>query len=80
MRQNKKNGQRFNMLSGTVRFYNETKGYGFIKPEGGGEDAFVHATVVKRSGLERLETGQQVNYETGQGPDGRTRATEVRTQ
>jgi len=52
------------MASGTVKFYNETKGYGFIEPTDGGNDVFVHATALKRSGLETLAQGQQVSFET----------------
>ncbi|MEM6681950.1 MAG: cold-shock protein [Pseudomonadota bacterium] len=52
------------MASGTVKFYNETKGYGFIEPEDGGNDVFVHATALKRSGMETLAQGQRVSFET----------------
>ncbi|MEM7570704.1 MAG: cold-shock protein [Pseudomonadota bacterium] len=52
------------MPSGTVKFYNETKGYGFIEPEEGGNDVFVHATALERSGMGPLQQGQKVSYET----------------
>ena len=52
------------MTPGTVKFYNETKGYGFIEPDGGGKDVFVHATALERSGITSLSEGQKVNYET----------------
>ncbi|MEL6751623.1 MAG: cold-shock protein [Pseudomonadota bacterium] len=52
------------MTPGTVKFYNETKGYGFIEPESGGKDVFVHATALERCGLSTLSEGQKVNYET----------------
>ena len=52
------------MTSGTVKFYNETKGYGFISPDGGGKDVFVHATALERAGLRGLVEGQKVSFET----------------
>ena len=52
------------MTSGTVKFYNEVKGYGFIEPEGGGKDVFVHATALERCGLSTLAEGQKVQFET----------------
>jgi CspA family cold shock protein len=51
------------MLSGTVKWYNETKGYGFIQPEDGGKDVFVHATALERAGLRGLREGQKVTFE-----------------
>jgi cold shock protein len=51
------------MLSGTVKWYNETKGYGFIQPDDGGKDVFVHATALERAGLRGLHEGQKVTYE-----------------
>ena len=58
---------------GTVKFFNKTKGFGFIKPEQGGKDVFVHVTAVERSGLETLEEGMNVSFDTepdkhGKGP------------
>ncbi|WP_375460836.1 cold-shock protein [uncultured Enterovirga sp.] len=52
------------MDTGTVKFYNETKGYGFISPDGGGKDVFVHATALERAGLRSLAEGQKVSFET----------------
>ncbi|MGI9355592.1 MAG: cold-shock protein [Rhizobiaceae bacterium] len=52
------------MTPGTVKFYNETKGYGFIEPDGGGKDVFVHATALERSGMTTLSEGQKVSFET----------------
>jgi CspA family cold shock protein len=52
------------MTNGTVKFYNETKGYGFISPDGGGKDVFVHATALERAGLGALVEGQKVSFET----------------
>jgi CspA family cold shock protein len=51
------------MTTGTVKFFNEGKGYGFIAPDGGGNDAFVHITAVERSGLQTLKENQRVSYE-----------------
>ena len=51
------------MPIGTVKFFNEQKGYGFIAPEGGGQDAFVHITAVERAGMRSLVEGQKVSYE-----------------
>ncbi len=52
------------MTNGTVKFYNEVKGYGFIAPDGGGKDVFVHATALERAGLGALAEGQKVVFET----------------
>jgi CspA family cold shock protein len=59
--------------SGTVKFYNAQKGYGFIKPDDGGKDVFVHVTAVERSGIANLDEGMRVSFETepdkrGKGP------------
>jgi CspA family cold shock protein len=51
------------MATGTVKFFNTTKGYGFIQPEDGGKDVFVHITAVQRAGLTGLAEGQKVSYE-----------------
>ena len=51
------------MTIGTVKFFNDSKGYGFIAPDGGGTDFFVHATAVERSGIGSLNEGQRVNFE-----------------
>jgi CspA family cold shock protein len=52
------------MASGTVKFYNEQKGYGFIQPDDGGKDVFVHATALERAGMGSLSEGQKVSFET----------------
>lgn len=52
------------MASGTVKFYNEQKGYGFIQPDDGSKDVFVHATALERAGMGSLSEGQKVNFET----------------
>lgn len=51
------------MPIGTVKFFNEQKGYGFIAPEGGGNDAFVHISAVERAGMATLQKDQRVSYE-----------------
>ena len=51
------------MPTGTVKWFNTTKGYGFIAPDDGGKDVFVHATAVERSGIGTLNEGQRVNFE-----------------
>lgn len=54
------------MQTGTVKFYNETKGYGFIQPDAGGKDVFVHATALQRAGLIGLQEGQKVSFDTAE--------------
>jgi CspA family cold shock protein len=51
------------MPTGTVKWFNETKGYGFIQPDNGGKDVFVHVSAVERSGMRGLAEGQKVSYE-----------------
>lgn len=51
------------MANGTVKWFNETKGYGFIQPEDGGKDVFVHISSLQKSGLRTLDDGQKVTYE-----------------
>ena len=51
------------MATGTVKWYNETKGYGFIQPDNGGKDVFVHISAVERAGLRGLAEGQKISYE-----------------
>ncbi|MBL0407258.1 cold-shock protein [Microvirga aerilata] len=51
------------MATGTVKWFNETKGYGFIQPDNGGKDVFVHISAVERSGLRSLAEGQKITYE-----------------
>ncbi len=50
------------MATGTVKWYNETKGYGFIQPDSGGKDVFVHATALERAGMRGLVEGQKISY------------------
>ena len=51
------------MATGTVKWFNPTKGYGFIQPQDGGKDVFVHISAVERAGLSTLNEGQQIEYE-----------------
>jgi len=62
------------MPTGTVKWFNKTKGYGFIEPDDGSKDAFVHTSAVERAGLSGLREGQKVNYELVQGQNGKSSA------
>ena len=62
------------MNTGTVKWFNAAKGYGFIQPEGGGADAFVHISAVERAGYDSLSEGQSVQYELVRGTNGKTAA------
>ena len=62
------------MPTGSVKWFNPTKGYGFIEPDGGGKDAFVHISAVERAGLSSLREGQKVEYEIVPGRDGKSSA------
>lgn len=62
------------MINGTVKFFNSTKGFGFITPDTGGKDAFVHISAVERAGLAGLADGQKVSYEIERSRDGRDAA------
>ena len=62
------------MTIGTVKWFNPTKGYGFIEPEGGDKDTFVHISAVQRAGLTTLREGQKVEYELVPGDRGRSSA------
>ena len=62
------------MPQGTVRWFNTQKGYGFIHPDGGGGDEFVHRSAVDQSGLSTLQEGQKVSFEVEAGRDGKTSA------
>jgi CspA family cold shock protein len=65
------------MNSGTVKFYNSQKGFGFIAPDGGGNDVFVHATALERAGIRGLVEGQKVSFDTER--DSRTGKIAVKT-
>ncbi len=62
------------MATGTVKWFNPAKGYGFIEPEDGSKDAFVHISAVERAGLSSLTEGQKVSYELQTGQNGKTSA------
>ena len=70
--------ERREMTIGTVKFFNTTKGFGFISPEDGGKDAFVHISAVERSGLNGLNEGDKVSYELESGRDGKMSATNLK--
>ena len=65
------------MLTGTVKWFNATKGYGFIEQEDGSKDAFVHISAVERAGLGTLREGQRVSFELQAGRDGKPSAEEL---
>ena len=65
------------MAVGTVKWFNAEKGYGFIAPDEGGSDAFVHITAVQRSGLQSLAEGAKVSYELVEGRNGKYAAEEL---
>lgn len=62
------------MITGTVKFFNPDKGFGFIAPEGGGGDAFVHISAVERAGMRTLDKDQRVTYELETDNRGKTSA------
>lgn len=65
------------MITGTVKFFNSIKGFGFISPMDGSKDAFVHISAVERAGLSGLAEGQKVTYTLEQGRDGKSSATNL---
>ena len=66
------------MAIGTVKFFNESKGYGFIAPDGGGNDAFVHISAVENSGMRTLRENQRVSYELEQDRRGKMAAVNLK--
>ena len=66
------------MARGTVKWFNTDKGYGFIAPEAGGGDVFVHITAVQRAGLDTLRDGQKVSFELETGRNGKTSAVDLK--
>ncbi len=62
------------MPKGTVKWFNPTKGYGFVAPDSGGKDVFVHISAVQKAGLRTLNEGQKLNFEIEQQPNGRAAA------
>jgi CspA family cold shock protein len=69
---------RFLMAVGTVKWFNPQKGYGFIQPEGGGKDVFVHISAVQRAGIGTLNEGQKVSFELEQSQQGKTSAANLK--
>ncbi|ARE39960.1 Cold shock protein CspA [Rhodovulum sp. P5] len=67
------------MPTGTVKWFNTTKGYGFIAPDDGGKDVFVHISAVERAGMTGLADNQKVSYEMIEGRDGRKSAGDLKT-
>ena len=67
------------MATGTVKWFNPTKGFGFIQPESGGNDVFVHISAVERAGLTGLADGQKVRFELEQDRNGRSSAGSLQT-
>ncbi len=65
------------MPTGTVKWFNTTKGYGFIAPDDGGKDVFVHISAVERSGMTGLADNEKISYELREGRDGRASAVEL---
>ena len=65
------------MPTGTVKWFNAAKGYGFIEPEDGSSDAFVHISAVERAGLSTLSEGQKVNYQLQPGRNGKSSAEDL---
>ncbi len=65
------------MSTGTVKWFNQTKGYGFIQPEDGSKDAFVHISAVERAGLSTLNEGQKVSFELVPGRNGKMSAENI---
>jgi cold shock protein len=66
------------MPVGTVKWFNAQKGYGFIQPDGGSKDVFVHISAVERSGLETLREGQRVSFEVERSSQGKMSATSLK--
>lgn len=67
------------MITGTVKFFNTDKGYGFIAPEDGGTDAFVHISAVERAGMRTLDKDQRVTYELETDKRGKTSAVNLQS-
>ncbi len=67
------------MSTGTVKWFNSAKGYGFIQPDDGSSDVFVHISAVQRAGLGGLDEGQKLSFEVETGRDGKLSASDLRT-
>ncbi|MFG6084215.1 cold-shock protein [Paracoccus litorisediminis] len=66
------------MATGTVKWFNNDKGYGFIQPDAGGSDVFVHISAVERAGIRSLPEGQKISYEIQSGRNGKDSAIDLR--
>ena len=66
------------MPTGTVKWFNATKGYGFIEPDEGGNDVFVHISAVQKAGMDSLNEGQKVSYELEPGRNGKSAAGDLK--
>jgi CspA family cold shock protein len=66
------------MATGTVKFFNRSKGFGFIQPEDGSKDVFVHMSAVERAGLDTLNENQKISYEVEQGSNGKSAAANLK--
>lgn len=66
------------MAEGTVKWFNSTKGFGFIQPESGSKDVFLHISALERAGLSQVDEGQKISYDIEAGRDGRESAVNVR--
>lgn len=66
------------MTIGTVKFFNSTKGFGFIHPDDGSKDVFVHISAVERAGMSTLNEGQKVSFEVEAGQGGKSSATDLK--
>lgn len=66
------------MSTGIVKWFNATKGYGFIQPDDGSKDVFVHVTAVERAGLDGLREGQKITYDLERGKQGKTAAVNLK--
>ena len=67
------------MPTGTVKWFNSTKGFGFIQPDDGSKDVFVHISAVQKAGLGTLAEGQKVQFDLSRGKDGKTSADNLKT-
>ncbi|KZY34060.1 cold-shock protein [Roseovarius sp. HI0049] len=65
------------MANGTVKWFNQSKGFGFIAPEGGSKDVFVHISALERAGIQQLDDGQAVTFDIESGRDGRESASNL---
>ena len=68
------------MTTGTVKFYNGQKGYGFIQPDNGGKDVFVHASALERAGIRNLVEGQKVSFDIEKDQRGKVSASNLRAE